>query len=336
MSRGESVFLCGMPRSASTWLGRALASHPDIGVFGESDYWGRAFVEPQAAGDYDEGQVRRVVDIQASKDWAPTTGDEGGDLPGLRAGRYGELVAAAAARVALPVAPQRLYEEICRVVASELDTDIVVDKTPGHLLFWERIREHFPGNPLIAVSREPFGFVASLTHRREGRGILDEPLLRRLAYHPVLTVILWRRYARALMTLRRRSDERILLVEYADIVRDASDVIRRICEHLDVAPDGIGPDTGPVNSSFRGTRRSEPPAATGYWLACLARREWRALYPEVESPGSSLLDVLLSWLLLAPGVLMFLLYAPRPAHWFRYLAHILGLRGSPSDRGGTP
>ena len=312
-----------MPRSASTWLGRTLASHPEIALFGESDYWGRSYIEPSPNGAYDRGLVNKVVTVQADKDWAATTGDEQGALPGLLAGQYGRLVATAARVLPDPATPRSLYLAICMALSLQQKKSVVVDKTPGHLLFLQRIESAFPDSRCVVVSREPLGFIASLTHRKEGRPVHDQPWLRRLAYHPALTVLLWRRYARAMLALQQQPRHAILLLDYSDIQKDPGHVLARVCTHLGVDPTRLRVANGAANSGVQRKTRGGLPPATGHWLRILAKRELRSLYPEVSPPPTTLVAVAISWLLLVPGMLAFCLYAPRPTHWFKYLLNII-------------
>jgi len=57
-------FLLGMARSGTTWLGRTLAEHPEVAVFGESSFFGRLYVPPGPDGMYGDRELARVRAIQ--------------------------------------------------------------------------------------------------------------------------------------------------------------------------------------------------------------------------------------------------------------------------------
>lgn len=149
------VILCGMPRSASTWIGRALESHPQISVFGESDYWGRSFIQPTKSGCYDATHVSKVVAEQSTKNWTKTTGDEHGELGESTHVTYQRLIAKATRDLNMPTTPAKLYLEIAESVADEQHAEIVIDKTPGHLLFMDRIRRELPDGLFIVLRSCP-------------------------------------------------------------------------------------------------------------------------------------------------------------------------------------
>ena len=115
------------------------------------------------------------------------------------------------------------------------------------------------------------------------------------------------------------------MLEYGEIQRDAKGVLSEICQFLKVNPDQIDVDDRRVNSSFQNRERVGPPHSTRYWLDLLAKDEWQTLYGGVMGPDYSRMDVIISWLLLLPGLVAFLCYAPRPAQWFSYMAKIVGI-----------
>jgi hypothetical protein len=185
------------------------------------------------------------------------------------------------------------------------------------------IRRELPDGLFIVLSREPLGFIASLTHRKEGKGLLDAPLLRRLAYHPALTVILWRHYARALLKAKSSESDRILFIDYREISIGPVVALEKVYAHLMVTPDHSWTDSDPVNSSFKNSQRSGPPRSTSYWLKLLAANECSELYPDIQLVRCKNRDVAISWLLLVPSVISFLLYAPKPTSWFGYFFSFL-------------
>lgn len=321
--KAAPIFLCGMPRTATTWLGKLIDSHPDVAVFGESDYWSRSYLEPKIDGKYSLAQLAKLVAIQSGKDWTATTGDENESLTGFEAGEYGMLIADLVSEISSPITPAELYQKIFSKIAKSCESDVVIDKTPGHVIFIDRVRVALPGSSFILTKRAPLGFIASLTYRKEGKGMLDIEWIRQLAYHPLLMVLLWRRYARAFMTLHPELDSRILIIDYADIVKDPAAVIQNVCDFLCLNSAQVQFSSEPINSSFHQQSRRPPPAATSYWLKLLAGCELRAMYPEQRLVEPALASIILSWLLL-PAVLLFVLYAPWPTKPLRYFSSMLG------------
>jgi hypothetical protein len=148
--------------------------------------------------------------------------------------------------------------------------------------------------------------------------------MRQLAYHPAITVVMWRRYARALIAARQSDDARFLFVDHDEVENNPAGVVCLAMRHVGVTPEAPEVDAHPVNSSFSGNGRRGPPRATTYWLNLLAKREVATLYPNTALSGPSTTDVLSSWLSLAPSLLAFAFYAPNPTKRFAYAMNILG------------
>jgi len=320
-------FICGMPRSGTTWLGRVLASHPEIAVFGETDFWGRDYLQTDKDGYYRPASIERLGHIQATKDWHTTTG-EGAPLPGLPSGEYGRLVArvlSAFTHRSQRTRPEDLFFAIAAEVATRAGKRIVVEKTPGHLLFINRIRQAYPEVPVVILKREPLGFVTSLTYRPAEGAVAGHPRIVAFAYHPAITSYLWRQYARSLLATLAEPDSQVLVVDYSALMRDPAAIARQVARHLGANCERLIVDPRPVNSSFAAAPRRMPPASTTFWLRLLARHECSRLYPDLELIQPPWYTTVASCLSLVPSVLVFsVLYRPRAAALLDYARRFAG------------
>lgn len=314
-------FICGMPRSGTTWLGRALAAHPEIAVFGETDFWGRDYLQPDQDGNYRPTHIRRLLRIQRAKDWQTTTGDDA-SLPDIPTGEYGALVAKALTphiETLQGGRPEVLFSAIVSQIASRTGKPIIVEKTPGHLLFLDRIREAYPEAPIVILKREPLGFAASLTYRPAAGVIAGRPCVRSFAYHPAIVTYLWRGYARSLLAQLADRDSRVLVVDHAMLNQDTKGVAQAVARHLGAGTARLEVNPRPVNSSFASRPGREAPAATTFWLRRLALQECTRLYPALELPRRGWFTALASCLALSPALLLFLiLYRPRSVALWTY------------------
>ena len=69
--------IVGMPRGGTTAMMRALNADQRIAAFGESLFWGRAWVEPLQSGGLNATQLARIAELLRKKALTPR-GDPGG------------------------------------------------------------------------------------------------------------------------------------------------------------------------------------------------------------------------------------------------------------------
>lgn len=323
MNSTQIGFICGLPRSGTTWLARTLATHPKVAVFGETDFWGRDYVYPNNDGRYNLSRIRRIEKIQSEKEWQTTTGDNR-DLPGLKFGDYKRIVNELFlynVGVDRSETPTTLFYKLASKVAEQQDKTFVIEKTPGHLLFLDRIRGAYPLSPTIILFREPCGFVASLTHHAAHPSQKVPLWLKRFAYHPALTIFWWKAYARSLIVQQQQQNNRVLLIDHHQLTTDPRLVVRLAAAHIGIDPNLLTVDLTPANSSFSTTPRRSAPHTTGYWLRLLANREFTSLYPNHRTPRPNRLAILASWIALLPSVLLFIaVFLPRSSKLAKYLS----------------
>ena len=121
MEINKHLFICGMSRGGTTWLGNCLNEHPNVAVFGESLYWGRNYKEPAKDG-YSESQVSEVLSL-LSMGTTAFLGDGLGNLKHVQKSKWREVKYL---KVPSPCAPGTLYSNICGWVASEEEVDYVI------------------------------------------------------------------------------------------------------------------------------------------------------------------------------------------------------------------
>lgn len=321
----QTGFICGLPRSGTTWLARTLATHPLVAVFGETDFWGRDYVSPKHDGEYDLRQIQQIAKIQSGKEWQTTTGDDR-NLPGLKIGDYQRIandLVTCSLSLDCKETPTTVFYKLASGVAQVQDKTFVIEKTPGHLLFLDRIRTAYPLSPTIILFREPYGFIASLTHHA-ARPSQKIPLwLKRFAYHPALTVYWWKVYARSLIAQQREQNNKTLLIDHHQLITDPGSAVRSAATHMGIDPNLLTVDQTPVNSSFAKMPRRSAPNTTGYWLRLLAHKELSCLYPNHRSPQLNKLAILASWVVLFPSLFLFTaVFLPRSTRVTKYLSSV--------------
>lgn len=140
----ESVkhrFIIGMPRAGTKALMRALNDDPLVCSFGESLFWGRAWVQPSETGELDAEQLEQI----ASRVQATRVQPEGGPGSLSDDGMALASVAAAAVRSCNPgMNPGEVFERLAGSIASEVGRTYWVEKTPHHLQHLDRMFHYMP------------------------------------------------------------------------------------------------------------------------------------------------------------------------------------------------
>jgi omega-hydroxy-beta-dihydromenaquinone-9 sulfotransferase len=267
-------FIVGMPRSGSTWLGRALGRHPDVAVFGETCFYGRLYVPPRADGLYGAEELEKVRRIQRERDWETTTSDPDGGEPPWRPGEFAELVDAALAGLRPPVAPQDVLAAIASAVAARESKPRVVEKTPQHVHWLPRVAAGFPAARFVITLRDPYEYMAS--YQRLGRRVDGrvKRILDRSWRHPLIAALFWRSYSTSVQRALARYPDRTALVRTEELRDRPVEVLAAVQSFLGLPQADLSAVEG-LNTSFR---EGEPRAVRGtdvLWMNLVAGQAMR-------------------------------------------------------------
>ena len=268
-------FVAGLPRSGSTWLGRALGRHPDVAAFGETCFYGRLYVEPREDGLYGAEELERVRQIQRTRDWETTTTDPTGGDPPWRPGEYAELVDAVFAGLRPPLPPHEVLEAIAAAVVERGAKQRAIEKTPQHVHWLPRMAESFPDARFVLTQRNPYEYTAS--YKRLGRR-LDSRVRRALDSpwrHPLIAALFWRSYARSIRRALAAYPDRTLLVRNEDLKDRTVETLAGIQAFLELSEADLTGSAG-ANSSFREGEERALSATDVFWMNLVAGRAMRA------------------------------------------------------------
>jgi len=253
---GVLRLVAGMSRAGTTWVGKCLNAHPDAAVFGESLFWGRKYVEPDAEGRYDNARLDAVESVLGSTSKG-FLGTGPGCLRCLTWDNRPEVAAAALAplRGTHPT-PRETFAAYAAEIARREGKRIVIEKTPHNVLWIDRIAEAWPDFRMLVLVREPYAFMLSYKHQgdRKDAEVRDE---FRALYHPVGCAAVWRGYMKATLELAARHPERTLVVPFADLVRAPAETFGRIQTFFGLAPEPIHERVPADNTSFPDHERPE-------------------------------------------------------------------------------
>jgi hypothetical protein len=267
-------FIVGMARSGTTWLGRTLAAHPDVAVFGESSFFGRLYVPPRNSGTYGDTELDRVAAIQRKQEWCTTTGDKANPLTNTRPEDYAALVEAALRELRAPVSPADTFRSLASAIARSEGTQRVLEKTPHHVHWLERIAPDFPESRFVLLKRDPYDFMLSLRHlglRIEGRRqrAMDTPWR-----HPLFCALAWRGYMLSIERALERYGDRIVVIDAGDLRRSPKELLASVQAFLELDVRDL-PPADAENSSFRTGRRPALRGQDVFWMNLIAGRVMR-------------------------------------------------------------
>jgi hypothetical protein len=223
MAGGHPIFVVGAPRTGTTLVKNVLNRHPLIHLFDEVHFFERIYDDRDAIGDMGNpraqshaiqrlrgivrefGSDQRVAEHLTMEVFRRRLLSEGGGYRGLLA----TLLKAGA----------------------ELEGAMFWgDSSPQDILYLDTIHRWFPDARIVALVRDPRGFLASYKNYYR-RGV---PTYRE-RYDPLTNGMLWRSYMKALLDAREEPwGSAILSVRYEDLARDPDTQVRRICEHVGV------------------------------------------------------------------------------------------------------
>ena len=271
-------FIVGLPRAGTTWMCRSLNSHPDVMAFGETMFWGKAFVPPGEDGRYDAASLERVRQNLHSKPLESTLAITGpGGLRRVSRDEVNEIIDRALSQTPAGSTPAEVFDCVaCALAAAERKTQWL-EKTPHHVLYANRILEHFPDARLIVMMREPYSFLRSYKNQKgHDKSAASRKRFER-RYHPVAGALVWRNSWRAAQALLTTAPANAMLVRLEDIETGAAEVIRRVHAFLGLKPvdDALGISSR-INSAFESNGGVPLTNAEIAWMNLIAERDIRA------------------------------------------------------------
>jgi hypothetical protein len=282
------AFIVGMSRSGTTWMTWCLNRHPELAVFGETGYWGKHF--PHRAkrrfSPFDCDRIlRRMPGEARGVPLEPRTPER------IEAALYGYNLRKLLNGLRLEILergeyqrPDELFNRMCGVVAEYSGKPRVMEKTPHHVNWTERISRCYPGVKFIVTCRDPRGFMLSYKHQGDRMAENAREGFQQL-YHPMGCALVYRGYARTINRLRRRLGDRMLLVRLEEVRRDPAGIMERVQRFLELpVVDNLHLD--PVNTSFPSGERPGLDAEDRFWLRLLAAPAARGLgYEDAIAPA---------------------------------------------------
>lgn len=276
----QVAFIVGMARAGTTWMMNSLNMHPEIVAFGETAYFGANWHEPDLNGEYGTEHLRKVKAYLKQVNMHTCYEGEEGGIVGLTPDTQARIVEKAFDELPSGVTPGQVFLKFASAIQGISGKALVVEKTPHHINWIDRILTSFPEAKFICMLRDPYEFMLSYKHQ-PGTSEESRRYFERI-YHPLGAAVVARGYYKAADKLEKLPNQQRMFVRMEDIREDPKDVMCRAIKFLGHSvPASYAPSSQRL-SSFN--RRNAMSASHNhrletediYWMNLIAGSEIRA------------------------------------------------------------
>ena len=278
-------------------MSRVLNCHPDIVSFGESLFWGRGYIKPEEDEFYSQGQLDKLRSAFANANWVPR-GHEAGSLKCMDGDSFKQVFESKLASIAQGsnesngdgkrFTPLSLFKVLAESFCEAEGKMIAVEKTPHHLMWRDRIDAACPDHRMVITVRDAYGFALSYKHQGDRKSETARQNFKRL-YHPLGCAIVWRGYARQIVSAKMERADRTLVVEFNEFQTNEEKVTREVQEFFGVQYHKIAGKVPRSNSSFPNEKKPELKPEDLFWMNLITRKEMKSLgYQSRKTPFAPL------------------------------------------------
>jgi hypothetical protein len=221
--------IVGMPRAGTTWLTQCLNQHPDVTAFGETRFWGKAFVAPGAGRLYDHRSLQRVKGRLLAKPLETTIHHPGpGMMSSLGAQNIKSTIRIAFEGYTGGVGPGDVFRSVAGQIARAEGKALWVEKTPHHIYHVDRIFKYLPSARFVITIRDPYSFILSYKYQRGYQRTAESRRRFEARYHPFMPVLVWTRCWRATQQALQDHPDQTMLVRMEDIESNPLAVVKQV------------------------------------------------------------------------------------------------------------
>ncbi len=300
-------FIVGMPRSGTTWLLRSLNTHHQIAAFGETAYWGRNYIHPNADGKYDAMHLNQVASILKKNFMDTIMGkNEPGYLKNLQPDDMPGLVDRAFTALKTPVTPGEVFLSFAKEIAQAEGKYRWVEKTPHHINWIDRILSELPESRFVVTLREPYTFMLSYKNQKGWEARSGE--MYKKLYHPFGCAQVYKVYARQAFQIAQDYRGKVLIVRLEEIIEKKRQILKNIQKFflLEYEPELEGIQSR-VFSSSQFSSQINLSGEDLFWMNQIARSAVTDLEYEILPVKYSVSN----FLKIAFSFIQFLIWAPR-------------------------
>jgi hypothetical protein len=237
-SSGSKVhgFICGMPRSGTTWISQCVGASEKVSVFGETQYWGKKYLNTEGKL-YKKEDIKHIIKNMWS--FIYKKGHKK-SIKGILDDEEDEICK-------YPRTPKNLFNKICEKVSKKQKTEKVMEKTPHHINYIDRIAQTYENARFLITKRNPYDFALSYKHQKDRRKGKEKKQFSRM-YHPIGVSLVYRGYCRSINKAISDYPERTLVVSIEEIKKSPDREIDKIYSFFEI--EGERFVLPPHNSSF--------------------------------------------------------------------------------------
>lgn len=265
--------ITGMSRSGTTWLTRVLNLHPDIVAFGETLYWGRGYLPPEINGCYSLSELQDIHRHWMSFEIEPKA-DKPGGITCDKRGRLRPALESVFEGITLQsrVSPAELFQRLCEAVANTEGKIAWIEKTPHHCMWLDRIFEAMPETRVILMYRDPYDFMLSYKHQGDRKPFAARREFHKL-YHPLGCALVWRGYARTIISeIKKARTRQVLPIRFDEFRENEANIVNSILTFLELPKADLAGKLPADNSSFTG-QRPHLKSSDIFWMNLVAGNE---------------------------------------------------------------
>ena len=273
-----------MPRAATSWVSECLESHSDVIAFGETGFWGKHYLDSvEAYAPHDaQALLKRLYHLRSAQ------------LERLQVEMREiiDVIRSIIQKESLSLRPKELFDWIAASVALAGGKPRVLEKTPHHINWIDRIASCYPDARFIVMEREPYGFMLSYKHQGDRKNLRVRKAFNRL-YHPAGCALMYRRYVRAIAYAKEKYPDRVRIVSHSQVREDPKRLLEELQCFLGLEriEDIVIPKT---NTSFPDSERPELAEVDVWWMNLISGRYVRKVGGALREARPPLSEVIRS------------------------------------------
>ncbi len=313
-------FVVGMSRSGTTWMTKCLNTHKACAAFGETLFWGRLYLKPNSSGRYSKQESLKLLKILQNTCIGPYENDYGS----LSA----ETIKAWNTRLVDELkdndlsTPDKIFSSLCQFIADKENKNFILEKTPHHINWVDRIKKNYPSSKFIIMIREPYGVMRSY----KNQGLQKNERVRKIhakQYHPIQAALVWRGYSRSVLSIKSVYPDDIYVINNHDLFSNSETILKETVKFLGLPyMDGFEKNLpGRANSSVESAKRMELDSSDYFWLHLIAGKEIKKMGYTIKNNSITYMPIFISILKLPLWMIrtIILLKSNSKANLFEYI-----------------
>tara|TARA_R110001583_G_scaffold33308_2_gene112493 strand:- start:16 stop:1044 length:1029 start_codon:yes stop_codon:yes gene_type:complete len=295
------IFIVGMARSGTVWTSQTLSTSSVVGVVGESLYWGRNYIDPDFGNGYSkEVAISAMQDLLRNGAVVPMKNIHGDADRNDFLQSVKNVVESSFFPENGRYTPKDVFDIGMGAFGRVMGKSVIVEKTPHHLMWLERINANYPESKFIITIRDPYECMLSYKHQSDRKTGVEKKKLKSI-YHPVLYPIIWKASMNKAKKYSCMYDGRVLLIRNEDIKKDQLCVLKKIEKFLNLKEGDLKPREQ-LNSSFTEAVKPDLSSADIFWMNIMAGRLVKEYRGSLRLVGKDYSSIFFSTFTLFPSI----------------------------------